>query len=190
MDINLYSKVVKNKMKRGDVIELKRIKITEFVKEGQIVKRLVTTARSTAEAGTSDTNSIFKNIPLGDHQAVGKVIAIHDIVPYLSCSSCWKKTSEDDLICQCQNQENIHVNDFHCKFYLEIMNSDDINVIHTFRRQTSFSPETQDTDCIQKALDNIYLNKKITFEWNVISSEEEDDDDLKMVKITEAEVTI
>ena len=179
MDVNLYSKAVRSKMKRGDIVELKKLKITEYKKEGQLVKRLGTTARSSAEKMKTEIENIFRNIPLGDEKEDGKVLAINDIFPYLSCKGCWKKTYEDDLSCQCGSNEDIHVKDFHCQFYIQTKD-EDIKVVHTFRRQTYINFDYQNTEDIQKVLDDKYLEKTLTFEWNVNPDDEED---LKMVDI-------
>ena len=183
IDINLYNKQVRSKFRKGEVVELKRIKLTEFTKDGQAVKRLVTTTRSAVEKCNVDTETLFKNVPLGDEQEEGKVIAVHDIFPYLSCSICWRKTHEEETTCQCENSENIHVNDFHCQFYIQIMKNEDIKVVHTFRRQTNLDLDTQDPDVIQKTLEDSYLNKVLTFEWNRSNNDEEEE--LKMINISD-----
>ena len=179
MDFNLYSKPIRNKLKRGDIIELKKLKITEYKKEGNTVKRLATTVRSTADKAKKEIEEIFKDVPLGDEKDEGQVIAIHNIFPYLSCSKCWRKTNEDDLSCQCENTEDIHVNDFHCQFYIKMKN-ENIIVVHTFRRQTEIIFDSQNTEEIQKVLDDKYLEKICTLEWN---KNPEDEEDLKMVNI-------
>ena len=56
---------------------------------------------------------------ISDKRKKTKVVAVEDIYPYTSCSKCWKKTHEDDLICNCGNADNIYVNDFYAKFYIE-----------------------------------------------------------------------
>ena len=179
MDINLYNKQVKNKLKIGDIVELRKLKITEFSKDGETFKRLATTQRSTGEKCNSDIETLFKDVPLGDEREEGIVIAIHDIFPYLSCSKCWRKTQADDNICQCENKENIHVNDFHCQFYIQTTKDDEIKVVHTFRRQTDSNLETQELGDIQIVLEDKFLNKSYTFEWNIDS----DGETLKMVII-------
>lgn len=186
MDINLYSKQVKNIFEVGEIVELRKLKITEYAKDGEKIKRLATTSRSNGRKCNSDTEKLFKDIPLGDEREDGIIVAIHDIFPYLSCSKCWKKTSEDDSICQCENNENIHVNDFHCQFYIETIRDNEIKVIHTFRRQTNLTLDTQISEDIQKTLENKYLEKTFTFEWNIkIEEKEEEEKKLIMVIIKE-----
>jgi hypothetical protein len=180
IDINLYSKQVKNKLKRGDIVELRKLKLTEFSKDGEMFKRLSTTARSTVHDCKSQIETIFDDVPLGDEKEKGTVIAIHDIFPYLSCSKCWKKTGEDDDTCQCGNKENIHINDFHCQFYIQSAKDDDIKIVHTFKRQTELTPGSQDPEIVQKLLEDKYLEKQFTFEWNLNPGE----DNLRMVDIS------
>ena len=162
MDVNLYSNSVRKKVERGHIIEFKNMKVTEYKKEGQTNRRLVTTIRTTAEKINTETEDLFKDIPLGDEKAEGLVIAINDIFPYLSCSRCWRKTYEDDLFCQCSNNEDIHVKDFHCKLYIQIDDAN-IKVIHTFRRQIDININYQDLEEIQKALEDRYLERKNCF---------------------------
>ena len=127
-----------------------------------------------------DIEELFKDVPLGDEKEEGKVIAVHNIFPYQSCSKCWKKTFEEDISCQCENKEDIHVNDFHCQFYIQMKN-ESIIVVHTFRRQTDIIFDSQNNEEIQKALDDRYLERIFTFEWN---NNLDDEDDLKMVNIS------
>ena len=181
MDINLYNRQLKNKMKVGDIFELKHIKITQFVKDGETFKRLVTTSRSSGGRCNSEIETLFKDVPLGDKKEEGKVVAVHDIFSYWSCSKCWKKTNEEDSICPCGNTDNIHVNDFHCQFYIETTKDNEIQVVHTFRRQTNLDVDTLVPEDIQVTLDDKYLNKIFTFEWNIITDEEE----LRMITIKE-----
>ena len=180
MDINLYSKQIKNKLNRGDIVELRKLKLTAYSKEGETVKRLSTTARTSAHKCHPQIETLFNNVHLGDEKEVGAVLAIHDIFSYLSCSKCWKKTSEDDNTCQCGNKENIHVIDFHCQFYVQIVKDDEVRIVHTFRRQTELKPDSQDPEDIQKLLDVKYLENNFTFEWNFDS----DEDECRMVNIT------
>ena len=183
MDINLYNKQVKKKFKRGDIINLTNLKITEYTKTGETLKRLATTARSSAYQCGTDIEILFKNIPLGDEKNGGIVLAIHDIFSYLSCSKCWKKTNESDEICQCGNTEDIKVIDFHCQFYIQIDKDDDVKIVHTFRRQTGLILESENRDDIQKMLDDKFVDKHFSFEWNINLEDEE----LRMVEIMEGE---
>ena len=176
MDINLYNRQVMQHLNVGDIVELRRLKISEYTKDGENVKRLATTPRSTGGKCNSDIETLFKEVPLGDERQEGTVVAINDIFHYLSCSKCWKKTSEDDKICQCENMENIHVNDFHCQFYIEILNDNDIKVVHTFKRQTNLKIDTGNSEDIQKGLDDEFLNKPLILNINC-------DDELTMVII-------
>ena len=180
MDINLYSKQITNKLQRGDIVELRKLKLTEYSKEGQKFKRLSTTARTTAHKCSTQIETLFDSVPLGDQKEEGTVLAIHDIFPYMSCSKCWRKTNEDDDTCQCGNKEEIKVNDFHCQFYIQIAKDDDVKIVHTFRRQTELSPASQDSEEVQKLLDEKYVEKRHTFEWNINT----DEDELRMVNIT------
>ena len=179
LDINLYKKEIRNKLERGNVIELKKLKITEYSKDGETFKRLTTTGRSTADKCNTITETLFKKVPLGDESEEGTVVAINDIFPYLSCSKCWKKTEVDDTACQCGNQEKIDVIDFHCQIYIQIKRNDEVKVVHTFRRTTELILATQEE--IQKALEDKYLDKTFTFEWNINTEE----DELRMVMISD-----
>ena len=185
MDINIYNHKLKIKFKIGDVVELKNLKITEFSKDDQTFRRLVTTSRSSGEKSNSDIEALFKEVPLGDKREDGKIVAIHDIFTYLSCSKCWKKTAEEDTSCSCGNSDNINIKDFTCKLYIETTKDENIEVIHTFRRQTNLDVTTLIHDDIEAILEDKLLNKRFTFEWNISFDEE----DLKMVKITEADPT-
>ena len=49
MDINIYKKNLKQNMQVGDIIELKNIKVTDFTKDGQTIRRVATTSRTTVE---------------------------------------------------------------------------------------------------------------------------------------------
>ena len=73
------------------------------------------------------------------------------------------------------------MNDFHCQFYIQTVDNDDIKVVHAFRRITDLGLETQDMEVIQKALEDKYLGKMSTFEWNKRIGDEEE---LQMVQIT------
>ena len=179
LDINLYKKEIRNKLERGIVVELKKLKITEYSKDGETFSRLSTTTRSTADKCNPITENLFKKVPLGDEREEGTVVAINDIFPYLSCSKCWKKTDTDDTTCQCGNQDKIDVIDFHCQFYIQIKIDDEVKVVHTFRRTTMLIIASQED--IQKVLEDKYLEKTFTFEWNINTEE----DGLRMVMITD-----
>ena len=172
MDINLYKRQVRYNINVGDIVELKQLKISEYTKDGENVKRLATTLRSTGGKCNIDVETLFKDVPLGDEKQEGTVVAVTDIFHYLSCSKCWKKTAEYDKICQCENIENIHVNDFHCQFYIEMVGDNEIKVVHTFRRTTNLDIDSGNPDDIQKTLEATFLNKPFIFEWNISSDEE------------------
>ena len=72
------------------------------------------------------------------------------------------------------------MNDFHCQFYIQIAKDNDVKIVHTFRRQTELSSASQDSEEIQKLLDEKYVEKRHTFEWNINT----DEDELRMVNIT------
>ena len=182
MDINLYNKQIKKNFKRGDIIELRKLKLTEFTKEGQKSKRLSTTARSSAHNCNIEIETLFKNVLLVDERQEGTVVAIHDIFPYMSCSKCWRKINEDEDICECGSKEDIKVIDFHCQFYILVKqdDDDDVKIVHTFRRQTDLNPNSKEIDDIQKLLDDTFVDQSYIFEWNVDLDKEE----LRMVDIT------
>ena len=179
IDLNLYKKEIRNKLQRGDIVELRKLKITEYTKDGEIFKRLSTTARSSAHKCNSFTEAILNKIPLGDEREEGIVMAVNDIFPYMSCSKCWKKTDEEANTCQCGNKDNIHVIDFHCQFYIQLKKEDEVKVVQTFRRTTNLTPANSNVEDIQKALDDKYVEKSFIFEWNINN----DDEELRMVLI-------
>ena len=183
LDLNMYKTDLRNKLQRGNVVELTKLKLTEYSKDGETVKRLSTTARSSAHKCNSFTETLFEKIPLGDERQEGTVIAVNDIFPYISCSKCWKKTEVDDIICQCGNKDNINVIDFHCQFYIQIKKEDEeeVKVVQTFRRTTNLTFKIFDVQDIQKILEEKYVEKFFTFEWN----KNTDDEELKMVMIAE-----
>jgi hypothetical protein len=183
MDINIYNQKIKAKMQVGDIFELRHLKVTEYVKDGESSRRLVTTARSSGSKPNSEIETLFKDVPLGDKREEGKVVAIHDIFSYFSCSKCWKKTDEEDTICSCGNSYEIHVKDFHFQMYIETTQAEIIEVIHTFRRQTKLVVDTLVPEDIQTVLENTFFKKMFTFEWNIITDEEE----LRMINITETD---
>ena len=180
MDINIYNIKLKSKMAVGDVLDLKRLKSTVFVKDGKSFKRLATTSQSTVDKCNSDTEDLFKDVPIGDRREKCKVVAIHDIFPYMSCPNCWKKINEQDSSCSCENTMDTPVNDFHCQFYLESLKDEFIEVVHTFRRQTNLNPDTLVHNDVQTLLENTFLHKTFTFEWNILDGNEEN---LRMIKI-------
>ena len=180
MDINIYNMKLKPKMNIGDIIELKKVKVTEFVKDGHPVKRLMATPQSTVNQCSSITEALFKEVPLGDKKEEGKVVAIHDIFTYLSCPKCWKKVGDEDTSCSCGSSLDNSINDFHCQFYIELSKDEFIEVVHTFRRQTDLSVQTLVHDDIQKLLNDTFLQKIFIFEWNLVDGDEEQ---LRMVKI-------
>ena len=184
MDINIYHMRLKHKMAVGDIVELKKVKITEFNKDGQLHKRLVTTPQTTVDKCCTNTEAIFKNVPLGDKREGGKVVAIHDIFPYLSCSNCWKKVVEDATFCSCGNTIDNATHDFHCQFYIELTKDNFIEVVHTFRRQTDITVQTLVHDDIQKLLDETFLLKTFVFEWNIVDGNNEQ---LRMIKMESSE---
>ena len=171
LDINLYNKQLKNKLQLGDIFDLRNVKLLEYVKDGETFKRLATTSRSSGKRASSEVEALFKDIPLGDKKEEGKVVAIHDIFSYLSCSKCWKKTDEEEEICLCGNKENIHIKDFHFQIYIETAN--DIEVVHTFRRQTNIAVDSIIHEAIQKTLEDKFLHKTFLFEWNINTEKEE-----------------
>ena len=171
LDINLYNKQLKKKLQVGDIIELRNVKLIEYVKDGETFKRLATTARSSGTRATSETEALFKDISIGDRKEKGKVVAIHDIFSYLSCSKCWKKTDEEENICLCGNKENIHIKDFHFQIYIETAN--DIEVVHTFMRQTNITVDSIIHETIQEKLEERFLHKTFLFEWNINTEKEE-----------------
>ena len=184
MDINIYHMRLKHKMAVGDIVELKKVKITEFNKDGQLHKRLVTTPQTTVDKCCTNTEAIFKNVPLGDKREGGKVVAIHDIFPYMSCSNCWKKVVEDATSCSCGNTIENATHDFHCQFYIELTKDSFIEVVHTFRRQTDMTVHTLVHDDIQRLLDETFLQKTFIFEWNIVDG---NDEQLRMIKIESPE---
>ena len=179
IDINLYNKNIARKMYRGGILEIRNLKVTEYSRNGETERRLSTTARSTANECSSDLKNLFEKVPIGDEREEGTVLAVNDIYPYLSCSSCWKRTDPDDTICQCGNKEDIHKENFHCQFYIQLKKDDDVKVIHTFSRATNFNSKSYKLEDIQEALDNQYLEKNFIFEWNI----DQEEDKLTMVLI-------
>ena len=119
MDINIYNQKIKAKMQIGDIFELRHLKVTQYEKDGEVTRRLATTAKSSGSKPSSEIETLFKDIPLGDKKEEGKVVAINDIFSYFSCSKCWKKTDKEDAICSCGNTNEIHVKDFHFQMYIE-----------------------------------------------------------------------
>ena len=180
IDINIYNQQVRKNFNSGNIVEIRNLKITAFTRNGETVKRLSTTARSSVNKCSKQIEILFKNVPLGDEIGKGTVLAIHDIFPYLSCSKCWKKTDETDEICQCGNDENIKVIDFHCQFYIQMDKDDEVKVIDTFKRVTSLDPQSKNLEDIQKLLDDTFVDKNFTFEWNINIDEEK----LRMVEIS------
>ena len=180
LDINLYNKQVRQNFKRGEIIELKNVKVTEYMKAGEKVQRFATTARSSAHKCSPEIERLFENVPMGDEREQGKVLAINDIFTYLSCSKCWKKTNENDESCICGNTEDIKLIDFYCQFYILLAKNDDVKVVQTFRRQTGISPESDNLDTLQKTLDNKFVNKSFIFDWN----NNIDNEESMMVEIT------
>ena len=179
MDINIYNMRLKTKMSVGYVVDLKMVKVTEFAKDGINLKRLVTTSKSSVDKCSADIENLFIDVPLGDKRLEGKVVAIHDIFPYMSCSQCWKKVETEDSTC-CENDSEPNVHDFHCQFYIESTTDEFIEVVHTFRRQTNLSVNTLNQDDIQALLEATFMMKIFTFEWNILDGDEEN---LRMVKI-------
>ena len=178
MDINIYKKSLKQNMQVGDIIELKNIKLTDFTKDGQTIRRVATTSRTTVEKVPQQIETLFKDVPVGDRRERGEVVAVHDLFTYLSCSKCWKKTNEEDKLCSCGNNADIHVPDFHCQLYIELAKNGDIEVIHTFRRQiTNVTSINQEE--VEKAIENCLFKKTFTFEWNII-----EDDKQRMMSIS------
>ena len=180
MDINLYNNKVKKQLHIADIVEFRGTKISEYTKENERIRRLSTTSRTIISTCENRIVNLFKNVPLGDVKKEAKVIAIHDIYQYYSCEKCWKKTREEETICPCGNSVNIHVIDFHCQFYLELVKDSEIKVIHTFRRQTELFILENNKNEIQQELENKFLQKTFSFEWNIILGDEEN---LRMVKI-------
>ena len=178
MDLNLYKTQLKKDLEIEAIIEFSHLKLTQFNRNGETINRLTTTPRSTCKK--SENVDLFTDIPLGDFKIDGKVVAIDDIFPYHSCSKCWKKVDNDFNTCPCGNNDN-PVKDFHCQFYIEKENDTDIEVIHTFRRQTGIFPHSLEVENIKNELDDRFLMKMFTFEWNV----DNDRDTLRMVKIME-----
>ena len=82
------------------------------------------------------------------------------------------------MICSCGNNQDIHVPDFHCQLYVQLAKNEDIQVIHTFRRQI-IDVNTLNQDEVQKAVESHLLKKTLTFEWNII----EEEDKLRMLSI-------
>ena len=72
------------------------------------------------------------------------------------------------------------MHDFHCQLYIESTTDELIEVVHTFRRQTNLSVSTLDHDDIQTLLEDTFLLKIFTFEWNILDGDEEN---LRMVSI-------
>ena len=181
MDINLYNKQITKRMNRGCVLELRNLKITEFSRDGEKNKRLSTSSRSIAYPCSLDKVKLFENIPIGDQREEGTVLAVNDIFSYLSCSSCWKRTIQEDTTCQCGNKEDIHNENFHCQFYIQLKKDDEVKVVHTFSRVTDITPKSYQIEDLQEALDSKYLEKSFTFEWN----ENIDEDKLTMALIND-----
>ena len=181
MDINLYNKQITKRLNRGCVLELRNLKITEFSRDGEKNKRLSTSSRSIANPCSLDKVKLFENIPIGDQREEGTVLAVNDIFSYLSCSSCWKRTIEEDTTCQCGNKEDIHDGNFHCQFYIQLKKDDEVKVVHTFSRVTDITPKSYQIEDLQEALDSKYLEKSFTFEWN----ENIDEDKLTMALIND-----
>ena len=76
---------------------------------------------------------------------------------------------------------DLHIKDFHFQMYIETTQAEIVEVIHTFRRQTKLVVDTLIPEEIQLVLENTFLRKTFTFEWNVISDEEE----LRMINIAD-----
>ena len=184
LDINLYNKKLTSKLNIGEIWKIKNLKFTEFNKNDEKITRLVTTSRSSCDRPSDQTVKLLKDVPLGDRKEKVKVVAVDDIYLYSSCSQCKKKTQEDDLICKCGNTDDIHVNDFNCKFYIEIQKDKDIEVVLAFKRQTNIIlHDLNDCGDMKSLLDENYLMKTFIFEWNEDKNKEEG----ILVKITSCE---
>ena len=181
MDLNIYKRQLKMQLKVGEIFELQNLKITQYTKDSKLIKRLATSPRSTCKKPSNDIIVLFENVSLGDKREKAKVVAVEDIFPYTSCSKCWKKTHEDDLICKCGNTDTIHVNDFHAKFYIEELNEKNIEVLHIFRRQTKIVVNSIQQEEIRSALEKSYLGKIFNFDYNI----DTDKDELIMVEIND-----
>ena len=123
MDLNLYKTQLKKDLETEAIIEFSHLKLTQFNRNGETIYRLTTTSRSTCKK--SKNVDLFEYIPLGDFKIDGKVVAIDNIFPYHSCSKCWKKVGNDINTSQCGNNDN-PIKDFHCQFYIEKQNDNDI----------------------------------------------------------------
>ena len=140
---------LRQKIAVRDIVELKKVKLTEFIKDGQPQKLFVTTSQTTVDKSDKNTEAAFKEIPLGDKREGGKMVPIHDIFTYMSCLNCWKKVVEDTTSC-CGNTIENATHDFHCQFYIELTNDNFIEVVHTFRRQSGMTVQTLVHDDVQK----------------------------------------
>ena len=112
----------------------------------------MTTSQSTIDKCDTHIEALFKEVPVGDKREEGKVVAIHDIFTYMSCSKCWKKVTEEDTSCSCGNSSGNKIHDFHFQFYIELKD-EFIEVVHTFRRTTDLTVQTLVHDEIQNLLD-------------------------------------
>ena len=186
MDINLYSNRIRKDIIMGDVVELKKLKLSRFVKDGQTVHRLQTTARSSLQKPGQNAEELFKVVPLGDVQENGTVIAVNDIYAYSSCSKCWKKIESNEPLCPCGHAEDDHVIAFHCQFYVQSTKDEAVHVIHTFRRQTKIDCKNEEIESIQNELDEKFTGKQYIFEWDTISAND-DDENLRMIFIKKIE---
>ena len=180
IDMNLYKTQIKKNLETGKIVEFRLVTLTKFVKDGQDIHRLATTSKTTCK--TSENSDLFANVPLGDIKVYGRVVAIEDIFSYNSCSKCWKRVEDGAGICQCGHNEN-PVKDFHCNFYIEKQNDNEIEAVHTFRRLTNIFLDSLEIQKVQRELDDKFLMKTFTFEWNV----DNDKDIFRMVKISEKE---
>ena len=185
IDINLYSNSIRKKINRGDVIELKQLKLTKFERNGETVNRLQTTGRTTVQRPIEAIDKMFENISLGDKREVGTVLAVHNVYPYTSCTKCWKRIDSDEANCSCGHVEEKHSIDFYCQFYVQSKNDENVHIIKTFRRQTEVICEIEDSETIQCQLDETFVGKDCTFEWDIISVIDEEEE-LQMVSIKHA----
>ena len=65
---------------------------------------------------------------------------------------------------------------------MQSKNDENVHIIKTFRRQTEVICEIEDSETIQGQLDETFVGKDCTFEWQIISVVDEEEE-LQMVSI-------
>ena len=166
--VNLYRNLI-DSVEVGEIYVLTNIKVGNYKKDDEVLKRVGTTIRSRVIKASAQVRLDFKNegIMLGDKFVRGSIIGISELNVYESCAICWCKVDSTNECRKCKKKVEEKKIDFNLVMYIQVEGSDD-EVLDIFCFKSTLNLQNEDEDEINEETLNMRLDGKICdAEYNI-----------------------